>query len=211
MKQIKNIVTAALASSFLSLTAFADGTDSIPQVEKVVNPTGLSRQHLGATVQLSFTVDERGQPQDVAVVSPADRKLTTSVVDAVSQWRFSPAMQDGLPVAKRVTMPLQIADGRTIANANRSNELNVSARPLAQKIVNPAGLSRQHLGVTVQLSFTVDENGRPQDVEVVGQSDRQLTESVVAAVTQWRFTPAMQDGAPVSMRVTMPLQIQTSS
>ncbi len=211
MKLIKNIVIVALTSSLLSLTAFADATDSIPQVEKIVSPTGLSRQHLGATVQLAFTVDERGQPQDVAVVSPADRKLTTSVVTAVSQWRFRPARQAGLPVSKRVTMPLQIADHQTVALTSPVNELNITERPLAQKIVNPAGLSRHHLGVTVQLSFTVDENGRPQDVEVSGQNDRKLTASVVAAVTQWRFTPAMQAGAPVSMRVTMPLQIQANS
>lgn len=211
MKKIQSIVTAALASSLLSITAFADANASVPQVENIVNPAGLSRQHLGATVQLAFTVDENGQPHDVTVVSPADRKLTASVITAVSQWRFSPALQDGVPVAKRVTMPLQIADGRAIATTLSTDVSDISGLPLAQKIVSPAGLSRQHVGMTVQLSFTVDENGRPHDVEVMGQTDRKLTDSVVAAVNQWRFAPAMQDGMPVSKRVTMPLEIQANT
>jgi len=211
MNKIKMSVSAALVSSLLTVATFANTGATVPQVETIVNPAGLSRQHLGVTVQLAFTVDKNGQPHDVAVVSPADRKLTTSVVDAVSQWRFSPAIQDGVPVAKRVTMPLQIADGRAIASTLRTNDSDVSGLPLARKIVSPAGLSRQHVGLTVQLSFIVDENGRPQDVEVTGQTDRKLTDSVVAAVNQWRFAPAKQDGVPVSKRVTMPLEIQANT
>lgn len=208
MNKIKMSVSAALVSSLLSAVAFANAETSVPQVETIVSPTGLSRQHLGTTVQLAFTLDENGQPHDVAVVSPADRKLTASVITAVSQWRFSPALRNGMPVAQRVTMPLQIADGRAIASTLRAIEPETSALPLARKIVNPTGLSRQHLGLTVQLSFTVDENGRPQEVVVTGQTDRKLTDSVVAAVNQWRFAPAKLDGVPVSKRVTMPLEIR---
>jgi TonB family protein len=108
MNKIKMSVSAPLGSSLLSVATFAHAEATAPQVETIVSPTALSRQHLGTTVQLAFTVDENGQPRDIAVVSPADRKLTASVITVESQWRFAPAMQGGVPVFKRVTMPLEI-------------------------------------------------------------------------------------------------------
>jgi TonB family protein len=207
MKHIKSILTAALASALLSTSAFAS-TQSIPQVGKIVNPEGLSRQHLGSTVRLNFTVDTNGHPQDVAVVSTADRRLTESVVHAVSQWRFTPATQNGMPVSKRVTMPLEIQAAGTVTNVTLAAATQM---PQAEKIVNPVGVSRQHVGSTVTLSLTVDENGLPQDVTLLSPADRRLSQSVRDAVSQWRFTPALQDGTPISRRITMPLEIRAES
>lgn len=204
MNKIKLLVGTALMGSLFSTAVFA--TDSgVPQAEKIVHPEGLSRQHLGSTVRLNFVVDTNGRPQDVTVVSPTDRRLSESVVTAVSQWRFTPATQNGLPVSKRVTLPLEIqASGTVVAPALAA----VTDAPQAEKIVNPVGVSRQHVGSTVTLTLTVDESGRPHDITLVSPADRLLTQSVVEAVSQWRFTPAMQDGTPVSQRITIPLEIQ---
>lgn len=204
MNKIKLLVGTALVSGLLSTTVFATES-SLPQADKIVNPEGLSRQHLGATVRLNFTVDVNGRPQDVTVISAADRRLTQSVVTAVSQWRFTPAMQDGAPVSRRVTMPLEISAQAAVPAVTLAV---ATAAPVAETIVNPAGVSRQHIGSTLTVSLVVDENGRPQDVTVASPADRRLTQSVVKAVSQWRFTPAMQDGTPVSQRITIPIEIQ---
>ena len=53
-------------------------------------------------------VDRDGRPQNIKIASPASAEMTKLLVSALSQWRFSPAREDGVPVARRVTLPLDV-------------------------------------------------------------------------------------------------------
>ncbi|MBI2497249.1 MAG: TonB family protein [Opitutae bacterium] len=119
--QSKHIVLATALLGLLSTTAFAatpaahrQATASLqldyPAPAKVVSPTNLPRTFEGATVVVSLTIDESGQPHDVKVVSAKDRLLTKSLVSAVSQWRFTPARKNGTPVATKVLLPLELVE-----------------------------------------------------------------------------------------------------
>lgn len=52
------------------------------------------------------------------------------------------------------------------------------------------------LGITgsVDVTFRLDDEGRPQDIEVVKTTHRQYGESVTKALRQWRFEPPQQAG-----------------
>ncbi len=63
---------------------------------------------VGKSAQVEFVVDPSGRTSDFTVVSTNDPQLASAVIDAVSQWRFDPARQNGMPVAARVVLPVRI-------------------------------------------------------------------------------------------------------
>jgi TonB family protein len=86
------------------------GRTGIPAPLAVVSPA-VDVRFAGQQVTLEFVVDATGKPTLFAPAAPgADAELVAAVVDAVSQWKFSPALVDGLPVAKKVVLPVNIVD-----------------------------------------------------------------------------------------------------
>ena len=55
----------------------------------------------------------------------------------------------------------------------------------------------------VQVSLIVDAHGMPQNPRVVKSLDPGLDKSALIAVSKYRFQPAMRDGAPVSVMITV--------
>jgi TonB family protein len=51
---------------------------------------------------VALTIDTQGNPTNVHVEKPIGMGLDENAINAVKQYRFSPAMQDGVPIAKRV-------------------------------------------------------------------------------------------------------------
>jgi TonB family protein len=56
---------------------------------------------------------------------------------------------------------------------------------------------------SVQLSITVGIDGIPHDIVVTKSLGYGLDENAVAAVQQWKFDPAAEDGKPIPMRITV--------
>ena len=74
----------------------------------VVTPE-VSSKFAGAKVVLEFVVDPTGKPTFITSVTPgASAELVASVTEAVSQWKFAPALVDGKPVARKVALPVSI-------------------------------------------------------------------------------------------------------
>jgi TonB family protein len=55
----------------------------------------------------------------------------------------------------------------------------------------------------VTVTLIVDEHGLPKDINIVKKLGMGLDEQAVKTIEQWRFKPAMKDGAPVQVRVTI--------
>ena len=82
------------------------GTD-IPVPIAVVSPD-VSAYDIGQTVQVEFVVDTAGHTSGINIKSSSDRDLAEAVVDAVKQWRFTPAQRNGAPVATKVVLPVRV-------------------------------------------------------------------------------------------------------
>ena len=116
----KSLVIAALlggllssASAFTLVTPAATATPvkfEAPVPSKVVSPTELPPSFKGQTVDVSFTVDVNGQVSNVRLVRATDQYLTKSLVSALSQWKFTPARKNGVPVSTKVVLPLQLVE-----------------------------------------------------------------------------------------------------
>lgn len=122
MNSLKLFAGAVIFGSLIASSSYASDNaacaaagkctlNAVPQPAEVVAPQALPRRFVGKTVKLTFTIDETGRPHDIALVKPADRDLARSVIPALAQWRFTPAQENGVPVAKRVMLPLTLAAG----------------------------------------------------------------------------------------------------
>ncbi len=87
------------------------GTD-IPVPIAVVSPH-VDGYDIGQTVQVEFVVDTTGHTTGVSIKSSSDRELAEAVVDAVKQWRFTPALHNGAPVATKVILPVRVVESAT--------------------------------------------------------------------------------------------------
>ena len=76
-------------------------------VSKLVHPTMLPESFTGGVVEVGFTVDESGVPQDVQVLSSTDREVKKRLTNAVKRWRFDPAASRAVE-AKRYIVPIEI-------------------------------------------------------------------------------------------------------
>jgi TonB family protein len=63
-----------------------------------------SKGKANVVVVCELVVNSKGLPQDVHVVQSAGRTFDNSAMDAIRQYRFSPAMRKGEPVAVSVTI-----------------------------------------------------------------------------------------------------------
>ena len=92
----------------------------IPVPVAVVTPR-VSSEYAGSTVEIEFTVNTSGKPTELSVKSSPDEALSVAVVDAVKQWRFTPANLNGAPVATKVVLPVKIVDGPLPGNRYAMN------------------------------------------------------------------------------------------
>lgn len=58
-------------------------------------------------------------------------------------------------------------------------------------------------GRTVSVQLTIQTDGVPKDVRVAKRVREDIDDSALDAVRQWRFRPAMRDGKPIEVRVTV--------
>jgi TonB family protein len=79
--------------------------------------------------------------------------------------------------------------------------------PTVTKVVNPTGLPQRAAGTTVNVSFLVDQSGRPHYIRLVSASDPAVARSLIPALAQWRFHPRMKKGVPVATYVEMPIEL----
>ena len=78
--------------------------------------------------------------------------------------------------------------------------------PVPVAVVAPVAHSWD-IGKEVKIGFTVTTAGYASDISIVSSQDHDLAEAVVAAVKQWRFTPAQLNGAAVASKVVLPVRV----
>jgi len=77
------------------------GSD-VPVPIAVVSPK-VDGYDIGQSVQVEFVVDTTGHATGINIKSASDRAFAEAVVDAVKQWRFTPALHNGAPVVEAAT------------------------------------------------------------------------------------------------------------
>jgi len=119
MKHVNKLAVLLSLAALSSLPAFAAEKtpeqtylencrkDSGVPVPTVVVTPHVSADASGQVVEIEFVVDATGTPNGFSVKSSPDTTLSLAVVDALKQWRFSPALRNGAPVATKVVLPVK--------------------------------------------------------------------------------------------------------
>ncbi len=90
------------------------GRTDIPAPVLAVSPTYNSP--FDASAKVMFSVDASGRVTEIEVLNATDNEFSFRVLDAISRWKFTPALDaNGVAVARRVTLPfIYNADETTV-------------------------------------------------------------------------------------------------
>ena len=94
-----------------------------------------------------------------------------------------------------ILMLTTIATGASLAQAAETS--TVSEKPQAIKVVEPEvpyEMTRWEVKGEVTVSFTINEQGQPENVSVQSSDNTVYSEKVLEAVQQWRFAPPKTAG-----------------
>ena len=74
----------------------------------ILSPDSVATLRGDSTVVLQLNLDEQGKPADIQVIKSANPYLNAGVVDAVSQFRWHPAILNNQPVPIGLTLNVDV-------------------------------------------------------------------------------------------------------
>lgn len=183
-------------------------------------------------VFLEVIITEKGEVGEVKVLKVPDENagLKEATIDAVKSVAWKPALQQGKPVTVRIAMPIKFrlgADqpsqetppppppGEIPPRPERSSDVAYNTPPepvggfaMIQKNLHYPELARK-AGIegTVIVLAVIDERGNVLETSIaksLGQSG--CDESAINAVKSVSWKPALKDGKPVKVRVSIPVK-----
>jgi outer membrane biosynthesis protein TonB len=60
----------------------------------------------------------------------------------------------------------------------------------------------------VALAFRITVSGTTKDIRLLSSPDQSLTDSAIAAVSQWRYQPYLFNGAPIEVGSTAEINFE---
>ena len=198
----------------VALLAFASAAlAQSPQANRVVHapeilsraqpdfPLEASRARLRGPVVVKCLVAVNGAPENCAVESSLGMGLDEAALAAVADWRWSPARRaDGSPALAYMTVAVNF--GTPAANVWHMTRAGYDLPPGARRPhLNHAEFPRAKPSAEqdIELTFTIDEHGRPGDFNA-DKMDSKFVKEIVDSVRKWRFDPAVKDSVAVAVR-----------
>lgn len=162
-------------------------------------------------VVLDALVTATGAVQDVEVRRNI-ACLTQIAVQAVKDWKFSPATLAGKAIASRMPVAVTFESQTSAPNPFPLSKLAPQTAAAVQAEFQPAeviraGLPPFHSGYTfaegiVALEVTLSAKGEAEEIKVV-RDVPPFTATAKAVVADWRFMPATFNGHPVRSRILL--------
>ncbi len=225
------LALAAIALSQLTPAARADEAGDeqplrIIQTTEAKFPTEATARGIRTgEVHAVLLVDAEGRLNDCLVTAFTQPEFAVELLNAVRNWEYEPAQQNGQPASQRIQIIFQF-DQRgalvsmlpAMAIAARMNSLvGEKLQPLvclASELDRvPAALEKvspKHPGKTpgagmrngsAQIDFYIDAEGRPRMPVVMKATHAAYAVAAAEALMQWRFEPPTRQGRPVNVRM----------
>jgi TonB family protein len=134
--------------------------------------------------------------------------LDEVAVESVREWTFSPATRDGVPVP--VVAQIDVEFNLRSANAQRISAGMTPPKVLSR--VEPQYTEEARRAkipdVKVVLQVVVKTDGSVDVVRVVQGFAFGMTDSVIHAVEQWKFSPGQRNGQDVDVALNVECTFQ---
>jgi TonB family protein len=155
----------------------------------------------GGEVVLDVGVDASGKLSDLTVVS-GQSPFLGPVLDAVRTWTFEPARVNGMPSEGRLSIVFQFPQSYVPPLTSQERSFQAPSRDSSDRAALPLYTRepnyppRSVSDGNVAIYATIDELGQVKETRVLRDVEP-LTDSTLAALSLWRFAPAMQGGQNV--------------
>jgi len=115
---LKTAVKTAMDSNYIERQnynaeiEFRETQSRPPQVIHSVTPQypqGLLLQDFIGKVFVFMIIDKEGNPTTIQIEDSPHPAFTAAALEAVEQWKFNPALKDGLPTPSKVRLPLSFS------------------------------------------------------------------------------------------------------
>jgi TonB family protein len=162
------------------------------------------KANLHGIVVIEATIGTSGVASDFKITQSLGLGLDEAALRAVKQWRYSPALKDGVPVdfVVHIQVSFRLPGDHTGWYLSRAafDAPEDAQRPVLSHADYPHETPKERAHVS--LSFDINEHGEPKNLNVDKSVDSKTEQDIIAAVRKWRFKPAMKSGAAVPVRAT---------
>jgi TonB family protein len=172
-------------------------------------PDSLLERKLSGLVRFACTVTKEGQAVAVQVVVATHADFVIPALQSLQRWELTPGTQGDLPIVSQlggdITFTATAAPPADVLAANLITAPDgtpptalVEPRVVADPVA-PYDLLTKGEGGSATVLYTVNEDGRPQDVRVQAATKPEYGEALVAAVEASVFSNPSDDGHSVSV------------
>jgi TonB family protein len=182
-------------------------------------PTEASKNKIEGRVWIKLKVGTNGIPSSVVVVKSSNPIFDEAAVTAAKQYKFSPAKQDGKPVAVWVVIPFkfELAQEKKqqkveqkcySINPEKMPSIIGGMKSVYKKLIYPELAKTEKIEGKVTVKVYVDENGNIDATKILKGLGYGCDETAEKAIRTSKFSPAKQDGKNVKAQVNIFVQFK---
>ena len=211
-KFLRCLATASLVV-LVSSPAFAAKTNpKLSHSVSPVYPSELLDKGVEGKAVVQVVVTESGDVENVELISADHPEFGTAAVDAVKQWKFDPATQDGKAIRMTVQFPilfnpppdkkLNAMEGREVFKEIKEtiipeNQLDHPLRVVKAPVAYwPAGLEGDPSTFQVITRVVIGPDGAIFNPEASADTPKVLIMPALKAVAEMTFDPPIYKGKP---------------
>ncbi len=161
------------------------------------------KANLHGIVVIEATIGTSGVASDFKITQSLGLGLDEAALRAVKQWRYSPALKDGVPVDFVVHIRVSFRLPGDHAGWYLSRAAFDAPEDVQRPVLSHADYPHETPKERAHVSLSdINEHGEPKNLNVDKSVDSKTEQDIIAAVKKWRFKPAMKSGAAVPVRAT---------
>ncbi len=175
---------------------------------------------LEGIVTVYLEIDEAGKPDNVGVIQGLGLGLDEKSVEAVRQWRFTPAMKNGNPLRTaqgvdlgfRLDTPQGWRIRHSAYKVRREDRFQSEpvVKPTLRQYTRPAAEACGGEGGMVRVEMSVGKDGLPSGIALAGGESDAMGQAVLAAARSWIFQPALGSNEPRAATASLLLECGTA-
>lgn len=190
------VLCLTAAGALFGASAFDKAPQAISTRIPILSP---SQARTDGYVQLLVDVNAHGYVTRSQLKSESSPGLSKPCMEAIVQWRFTPAMKDGVAVPATIIQPFRFGENVV------STEEPVSSRPKISNQVTPELPENiKHVTGAATVAIHLNAEGLATEIAIQSATHDELRELCLDAVKQWKFTPAIKDGKAVPATIYAP-------